>query len=84
MVGDCFQYEKWLLNGTGDKLFVIRDEAWFYTRPVLSGSTVLDKLKTVSRADLSIEVQLLEKKYGQDKVSVTYLPIADVSFLHFI
>jgi hypothetical protein len=65
LVGNCKQLEQWLVNGTGDKLFVLRDHDWFNTRPILSGSEFFKELQAKGRGKtLLLEVQELGKHIG--------------------
>ena len=63
LTGNCKELEDWLLNGTGDKLFVLRDEEWFNTRPSLSGSEFFNELRAKGMdKTLVLEVQELGKQ----------------------
>lgn len=78
LVGNCKDLERWLLNGTGDKLFLLRDSEWLHTRPVTSGSTMLQELQANGQKELHIEVQQLEKIFQPNKNSVEAFPIHEV------
>ena len=65
MAGNCKELEDWLINGTGDKLFVLRDHDWFNTRPSLSGSEFFEELQAKGmNKTLLLEVQELGKQIG--------------------
>jgi hypothetical protein len=80
LFGNSRELEKWLTgpDGTGDKLFVLRDTDWFHTRSETSGSTALEKFRATSGEGLHIEVQLLEKTYVEGENSVTSMPIEEI------
>jgi len=68
--GNCKELEDWLINGTGDKLFVLRDNDWFNTRPSLSGSEMFKELQAKSmNKTLLLEVQELGKRIGDPNVN---------------
>jgi hypothetical protein len=65
LAGNCKELEDWLIKGTGDKLFVLRDNDWFNTRPSLSGSEMFKELQAKSmNKTLLLEVQELGKRIG--------------------
>ena len=65
LAGNCKELEEWLISGTGDKLFVLRDNDWFNTRPSLSGSEMFNELQAKSmNKTLLLEVQELGKQIG--------------------
>jgi hypothetical protein len=78
LFGDSRDLERWVLNGTGDKLFLLRDQAWFHTRPRTSGSTMLRELQANARSELLVEVQRLEKEFQFNENSVERLEINEV------
>jgi hypothetical protein len=78
LFGDCRELERWIVDGTGDKLFLLRDIDWLHTRPKTSGSTMLRELQANGHSDLLIEVQKLEKEFQFNKNSVESLEIRDV------
>lgn len=59
--GGSEAFAEWLSNGTGDKIFLLRDDPWQKMFPVILGVDQLQKLK-VNTADetLFIEVQPVE------------------------
>lgn len=78
LFGNCKVLEQWLVHGTGDKLFLLRDPDWFYTRPIRQGSTILQELRATSTKPLLVEVQELGKKVAPDENSVEPMPIDQV------
>lgn len=78
LFGNCTDLERWLISGTGDKLFLLRDKDWLHTRPKTSGSTMLRELQANGHSDLLVEVQKLEKEFQLDKNSVEALEIQEV------
>jgi hypothetical protein len=76
--GDSRDFERWVLNGTGDKLFLLRDQGWLNTRPRTSGSTMLRELRANGRSGLLVEVQRLEKEFQFNENSVDRLEINEV------
>ena len=78
LFGDCRFLQEWLLRGSGDKLFVLRDAEWFHTRPVRQGSTILQDLRATSTKPLMVEVQELGKEVHPDENSVEPMPIDQV------
>jgi hypothetical protein len=78
LYGDCRDLERWVVSGTGDKLFLLRDQAWLSTRPHTSGSTMLRDLRANARSELLVEVQRLEKEFQFDRNSVEALEINEV------
>jgi hypothetical protein len=78
LFGDSSDLERWVLNGTGDKLFLLRDPAWLNTRPRTSGSTMLRELQANGRSELLVEVQRLEKEFQFNENSVERLEINEV------
>lgn len=70
LAGDCKVLEDWLINGTGDKLFVLRDDEWFNTRPSLTGSEFFQELQAKGMdKTLLLEVQELGKQIGDPNVN---------------
>jgi hypothetical protein len=70
LAGNCKDLERWLINGTGDKLFVLRDQEWFNTRPSLSGSEFFNELQAKGmNKTLLLEVQELGKQIGDPNVN---------------
>ncbi|KAG9244938.1 hypothetical protein BJ878DRAFT_479690 [Calycina marina] len=81
LVGNSKDLENWLVSGTGDKMFLLRDHQWVYTRPESYGSTILEELKScgIENKEMRIEVQHLGKKLGKkDDRSVSQTLIDDV------
>lgn len=78
LFGNCRFLEQWLLNGTGNKLFLLRDLDWFNTRPQQEGSTILYDFKRSSNKPLSIEVQELAKVMVPNENCVEPMDIKDV------
>ena len=76
--GTCEDLENWLINGTGDKLFLLRDPQWIRTRPETTGSTVLRELQAISDKELLLEVQQLGKLLVPETNSVQPMPIGNV------
>jgi hypothetical protein len=70
LCGKCEHLEEWLMNGTGDKLFVLRDHDWFKTRPSLTGSEFFKELQAKgTNKTLLLEVQELGKEIGGPNVN---------------
>jgi len=67
-----------VLNGTGDKLFLLQDQGWLNTRPRTSGSTMLRELRANGRSELLVEVQRVEKEFQFNENSVDRLEINEV------
>jgi hypothetical protein len=78
LFGNCRFLEQWLLHGTGDKLFLLRDPDWFHTRPVRQGSTILQELRATSSKPLLVEVQELGKEVMPFENCVEPMPIDQV------
>ncbi|KAG0646441.1 hypothetical protein D0Z07_7446 [Hyphodiscus hymeniophilus] len=80
LVGDCKRLDKWLQNGSGDKLFVLQDEEWFNTRPSLSASEFFKELRAKGMSKtLLLEVQELGKQIGDPNVNaVQPMPIDEI------
>ncbi|KAH8588826.1 hypothetical protein B0O99DRAFT_693126 [Bisporella sp. PMI_857] len=79
LVGNSKDLEQWLVNGSGDKLFLLKDEDWFQTRPRVLGSTILHDLRaTTTSKELMIEVQHLGKEMEENKNSVESMHIDEV------
>lgn len=78
LFGNCADLEQWVVKGTGDKLFLLRDQAWLNTRPQCTGSTMLQELQANGRSELLVEVQRLEKEFQFDQNSVERLEINEV------
>lgn len=76
--GNCNALETWLTHGTGDKLFLLRDNHWINTRPPKQGSTVLQELRTMTTKPLLVEVQELGKPFTPSANSVVHMPIDEV------
>jgi len=75
--GTCEDLENWLINGTGDKLLLLRDPQWIRTRPQTTGSTVLQELQAISDKELLLEVQRLGKLLSETN-SVQPMPVGDI------
>ena len=70
LTGKCDYLEWWLIHGTGDKLFVLRDHDWLKTRPSLTGSEFFKELQAKGmNKTLLLEVQELGKQIGDPNVN---------------
>jgi hypothetical protein len=79
LIGDCKDLESWLLNGKGDKMFVLRDEDWFNTRPSISATEIFQQLQASSvNKQLVVEVQELEKVLTPKSRAVQTMPMEEV------
>jgi hypothetical protein len=78
LTGNSKELERWLLEGTGDKLFLLRDTDWLPQRPFTSGSTMLQTLQATNYDNLQVEVQELGKKFQPTKNSVEPMVIGEV------
>jgi hypothetical protein len=76
--GNCRSLEHWLVHGTADKLFLLRDTDWFNTRPLRQGSTILHELRSSSTKPLLVEVQELSKQFSTYENCVEPMPIDQI------
>jgi hypothetical protein len=76
LFGNCKALDRWLENGTGDKLFLLRDPKWLDKRPKIYGSTFLRNLQ--ANGIKSLEVQHLGKRLKPGENSAEILEMDEV------